>query len=181
MFDPGDAQNSTANQRKGMAHLLTSYPILHSIQKSLSCQCPICNRGRRNVRAQYGDCWPRRGTPLDIEICFSYWLSVPLCRCCCAFTILHHWMMISLAQRIRSLVCTTAAHCLATSRATVRRWSSRCARTRRHLFCKTVAARARLVAERNREQRNVSAPSVKSLSRICDLEEPGEMRYASDC
>lgn len=87
----------------------------------------------------------------------------------------------SLAQRIRSLVCTTAAHCLATSRATVRRWRFRFARTCRHLLWKTVAARARLVAERNREQRKVSAPSVKSLSRMCDLEEPGEMRYASDC
>lgn len=49
---------------------------------------------------------------------------------------------------------------------------------RRHLLCSTVAARARFVAESSREQRKARAPTVKSLSGICDLEPDEAMRFA---
>lgn len=101
-----------------------------------------------------------------------------LCRRCFALTFLHHWTITEVAQRTRSLVCTTAAHCLATSRAAIRRCRSRRARMPRQRCWSTVAARAHLLAERRREQRKARAPMVKSLSRIWVLDVLGWTRVA---
>ena len=90
-------------------------------------------------------------------------------------TSLHQRTMLALAQRIRSRVCTTAAHCLASSAAIARPFASRRAKILRHARCSTMDARAGLDADSSREQRNASAAMVTSRSKIL---RPADIRDA---